>query len=51
MQGLIMVSIDKNPRAVYEAVTGGLPVFVSDAAQVVPLRLMGADVFTRVPVV
>jgi len=33
-KGLIMMSVDKNPRAVYEAVQAGIPVFVSSEAQV-----------------
>lgn len=33
LQGLLIMSVDKNPRAVYEAVQAGLPVFVSTEAQ------------------
>lgn len=33
-QGIIMFSQDKNPRSVYEGVQAGLPVFVSEEAQV-----------------
>jgi hypothetical protein len=32
-RGIVMMSIDKNPRAVYEAVQAGLPVFVASEAQ------------------
>lgn len=34
LQGLVMMSDDNNPRSVYEAVVAGLPVMVSDEAQV-----------------
>lgn len=33
-QGLVIVSEDKNPRAVYEAATSGVPVLVAREAQV-----------------
>jgi len=36
-KGMILLSIDKNPRAVYEAVTAGMPVFISKEAQVSPM--------------
>eukprot|EP00873_Tetraselmis_striata_P036127 jgi/Tetstr1/456391/TSEL_043125.t1 len=35
-QGIIMYSMDKNPRSVYEGVQAGLPVFVSSQAKVAP---------------
>lgn len=34
--GLVHFAKDKNPRAVYEAVQGGLPAFISQEAQVSP---------------
>lgn len=33
-KGMIMYAEDKNPRAVYEGVTAGMPVFVAKEAQV-----------------
>ncbi len=34
MQGLVLLSKDKNPRVVYEAVQAGLPVLVASKAHV-----------------